>query len=163
MIAQVFYLCNVVPRVLRQHGIKYFLMQCCLEPQGQHCIDTRDTLDTLVICSCTMLSDSTSSKHCTGKNPVQCCLNTAGTTFTVKNPMQCCPWGSRQQCTGKNLFNVVLILLGQRLTGKTLCNVVPEASEKKSRYFCLDNIWPLHLVTLFICATSQKNVKISFL
>ena len=60
-------------------------MQCCLEPQGQHCINTRDTLDTLVICSCTMLSDSTSSKHCTGKNPVKCCLNTARATFTVKN------------------------------------------------------------------------------
>ena len=29
---------NVVPRVLRQHWTWVFLMQCCLEPLGQHCI-----------------------------------------------------------------------------------------------------------------------------
>ena len=37
-IAQGFYLCNVVPRVLRQHCIGFIYMQSCLEPFGQHCI-----------------------------------------------------------------------------------------------------------------------------
>ena len=31
-----FYLCNVVPRVLRQHWTGIFPLQCCLEPLGQH-------------------------------------------------------------------------------------------------------------------------------
>ena len=35
-IAQGFYLRNIVLRVLRQYW--FFLVQCCLEPQGQHCI-----------------------------------------------------------------------------------------------------------------------------
>ena len=35
-IAQSFYLCNVVSRVLRKHSTWFFLMQCCLEPSGQH-------------------------------------------------------------------------------------------------------------------------------
>ena len=33
-----FELCNVVPRVLRQHCIGCFLIESCLEPLGQHCI-----------------------------------------------------------------------------------------------------------------------------
>ena len=37
-IAQSFYLCNVVPRVLKKHSTWFFLMQCCLEPSGQHYI-----------------------------------------------------------------------------------------------------------------------------
>ena len=35
---RVFYLCNVVPRVLRQHCTRFFLIQCCLEPLRQRCI-----------------------------------------------------------------------------------------------------------------------------
>ena len=31
-------LCNFVPRVLRVHCKEFFLMQCCLEPLGQHFI-----------------------------------------------------------------------------------------------------------------------------
>ena len=37
-IAQGFDLCNVVPRVLRQHCTKFFLIQYCMEPLRQHCI-----------------------------------------------------------------------------------------------------------------------------
>ena len=37
-IAQGFCMCNVVPRVLRQNWIESFLVQCCLEHQGQHCL-----------------------------------------------------------------------------------------------------------------------------
>ena len=36
-IAWSFYLCNVVPVVLRPDYISFFLVQCCLEPLGQHC------------------------------------------------------------------------------------------------------------------------------
>ena len=33
-----FYLCNVVPRILRrQHWTVFFSVQCCLEPLGQYC------------------------------------------------------------------------------------------------------------------------------
>ena len=31
-----FYLCNVAPRVLRQHWTEFFHVECCLEPLGQH-------------------------------------------------------------------------------------------------------------------------------
>ena len=37
-IAQAFYLCNVVPRELRQQWTEFFLVQYCLEPQGQYCL-----------------------------------------------------------------------------------------------------------------------------
>ena len=33
-----FDLCNVIPRVLRQHWAEFFLMQCCLEPLREYCI-----------------------------------------------------------------------------------------------------------------------------
>ena len=33
-----FQLCNAVPRLLRQYSTEFLLMQCCLEPFGQHCI-----------------------------------------------------------------------------------------------------------------------------
>ena len=36
-IAQSFYLCNVVPRLLRQHWTRSVPVQCCLEPLEQHC------------------------------------------------------------------------------------------------------------------------------
>ena len=35
--AQGFCLCNVVPKVLRQHWTVFFPVQCCLEPIGQSC------------------------------------------------------------------------------------------------------------------------------
>ena len=41
-------------------------------------------------------------QHCTGKNVLQCCLNTPGTILHRKNSMQYCPRGSRHYCTGKN-------------------------------------------------------------
>ena len=31
-------LCNVFPRVLRQHWTRFFPVRCCLKPQGQYCI-----------------------------------------------------------------------------------------------------------------------------
>ena len=37
-IAQGFYLCNVVARVLRQHCTGFFLIQSCLEHLGKYCI-----------------------------------------------------------------------------------------------------------------------------
>ena len=36
-IAQSVYLCNVVPRVLRQHWTGFLSVQCCLESFEQHC------------------------------------------------------------------------------------------------------------------------------
>ena len=36
--AEGFCLCNVVPRVLKEHWTGFFLMQCCQEPEGQHYI-----------------------------------------------------------------------------------------------------------------------------
>ena len=38
-IAWGFDLCNIVPRVLRQHCTEFVLMQCCQEPLGQHGIE----------------------------------------------------------------------------------------------------------------------------
>ena len=35
-VTQSFQKCNVIPSVLRQYGTRSFLMQCCLEPSGQH-------------------------------------------------------------------------------------------------------------------------------
>ena len=65
-----------------------------------------------------------SRKQCTGKNHVQCCLNT-------QKPMQCCP-------------------RGQHCTAKTLCNVVPEASHN----IVQEKIWAIlseqNLITPFI-------------
>ena len=63
-IAQSFYLSNVDPRELREHWIGFFLVQCCLEPQGQHCLgyllvqcypkSIKTTLNSIF--SCAMLS-----------------------------------------------------------------------------------------------------------
>ena len=38
MLHKVFFLYNVVPRVLRQHLTGLFPVQCCLERLGQHCL-----------------------------------------------------------------------------------------------------------------------------
>ena len=54
-------------------------------------------------------------QHTTGKNPVQCCLNIPGTTLHRKN-LQYCLRSSRQQCKGKNprqcLLNIIWSLSG---------------------------------------------------
>ena len=63
-IALGFYLCSVVPRELRQHWKGFFLVQCCLEPQGQH--------------------------YNIGFFPLQCCPRSIKTTLHKIFPTQCC-------------------------------------------------------------------------
>ena len=114
---KVFYLCNVVPRVLSQYWTIFFLcnvvwslldntakgffsyfvqrcpkkikttrkniflVQCCLQPQGQYYIGF--FLWNIV--------PKVLRKHCTGFFPVQCYLQPLGQHCTRFLPVQCCP------------------------------------------------------------------------
>ena len=64
------------------------------------------------------------------KNPVQCYLNTFGTTLhrkkTLCNVVQEAPDNMAQE---KVLCSVVLILLAQHCTGETLFNVILDAPD----------------------------------
>ena len=98
--AQGFYLCNVVPRVLRIFSYamlsgasrttlhKVFHVQCCPRRYSWDNISQVQTLCSVVLISL--------GKHCTDKNSMQHCL-----------------WDSIQQCTGK-----ILILLRQHWKGQ---------------------------------------------
>ena len=64
--------CNIVPRILRQHWTRFFPVWCCLEPQGQYCI---------------------------GYLPVQCCPRSIKTTLNRIFPVQCCLDSRGHYCT----------------------------------------------------------------
>ena len=106
-----FDLCNVVPRVLRQHDIEqefFFFLHCCLEPQEQHYIGfllVQCYLEPLVQNYAGFLSAQYCPKSisCTGK------------TFHRKTICSVVFEASDNIAQEKILFNVVLILLGQAL------------------------------------------------
>ena len=89
-IKQGFYLCNVVPRVLRQHWTWFFYVQCCLEPLEQHrtrilpvavqCCSKRIKTARKRIFSCTMFY-GTSRTTLHRVFPVQCCPRSIKTTL----------------------------------------------------------------------------------
>ena len=98
-IAQSFYLCNVVPRVLRQHWTEFYHVQYSLEPLWQ---------------------------HCTKFLPVQCCPKSINTTFSR---IFSCAMLSGSSCTTLHKVfsvtcNVVPRELRKHRTGFLLCNVV---------------------------------------
>ena len=64
-----FDLCNVVPRELRQHLTRLFLMQGCLEPLGQHCIGSEPAQ---------YRPESIKWQHWTRFFHVHCCLEHQG-------------------------------------------------------------------------------------
>ena len=148
-IAQSFDVCHGIKTTL---NIKFFLMQCCLEPQEQH-----------YGCSCAILSQEILlGQYCTDKysqyrwnnitqiktlcnvvpeapdnNPQKkllfnVALICSGQHCTDQNTIQCCPKGSRQHCTRKILRNVVLIFLGQHCTEKDLRIFFWEARNKNA-------------------------------
>ena len=89
-IAQGFYLCNVVPRVWRQHWTRFFLcnVACswyCLEAIGQHCTKF---LQSFYLCN---VVPRVLRQHWTGIFPVQCCLEPIGQHCTKFLPEQCFP------------------------------------------------------------------------
>ena len=73
-------LCKVVPRELRQQGKGFFLVQCCLEPQGQHCIG-------FFLCN---VVQGVLRQHCMGLFPVQCCMEPLGQHCTKFLSVPCC-------------------------------------------------------------------------
>ena len=78
-IAQGFYLCKVILSVLRQHWTVFFPVHCCLEPQGQHCIEylpmqcyprsIKTTLNRIFLVRCGL---EPLRQHCTRFLPVPC-------------------------------------------------------------------------------------------
>ena len=99
---QGFSLCNVVPRVLRQHLTRFLHVHHCLQPQGQHCI---------------------------GYLPVQCCPKSIKTTLNRTTlSSQCClktsrtilcnvgQWHTDMFSQENNQYYVVLICLSQHCT-----------------------------------------------
>ena len=92
-----FYLCNVVPRVLRQHWTGFFLVHFSLEPQGQHCL---------------------------GYLLVQCCPKNIKTT--LNRIFSCAMLSGASRTTLNRIFflcNAVWNLLGNIAQGFYLCNV----------------------------------------
>ena len=106
-ITQGFYLCNFVPRVLRQNWTGFFSVHCCLEPHGQHCTrflpvqccpkSIKTTLNRIF--SCALLSLEPQGQHCIGYLTVQCCPRSIKTTLNKIFPVQCCLEPLRQHCT----------------------------------------------------------------
>ena len=96
------------------------LVQCCLILLRQRC--TGKTL-------CNVVLDA--PQHCTEKNPVQCCLNTLGTTFCKKitscNVVQEAPDNIAHE---KIMFNIVVILLGQYCTCENPVQYFPRDSRQ---------------------------------
>ena len=78
---QSFYLCNVVPRELRQHWKGFFLVQCCLKPEQQHYTG-------LFLCN---VVPRVLTQHWTWLFPVQCCLKSLGQHYTRFFHVQCYP------------------------------------------------------------------------
>ena len=76
------YLCNIVPKELRQHWKVFFLVQCCLEPQEQQ------YRAGFFLCN---VVSRVLRQHWTGISPVQCCLEPHGQHYTRFFPVQCCP------------------------------------------------------------------------
>ena len=98
------------------------------------------------------------------RNPVQCRLNTLGTTLHRPKPYAMLSELLQTTLHKKILCNVVLIFLEQHCTRKTLCNVVPEAGnniaqEKISRQCSLNNIWSLCLHNICQALHVKKKKK----
>ena len=117
---RVFTYAMVVPRVLMQHWIRFFLMQCCLEPQRQHYIR-------FFLWNVFPVQEILVAQYYTDKNPVQYCPRSSKQHCTSKNYMHCCSWGSRQQCTWKR--PVQCYSSDNNAQVKTLYNVVGEAPD----------------------------------
>ena len=81
----------------RQHYARKILFIVVLIPLEQHCTGQNPMQCCLRVYR----------QHTTGQNPVECCLNTPGTKLHRKNP-QYCLRGSRQHCTRKNPVQCVL-------------------------------------------------------
>ena len=119
------YFVQCYPRGSRQHCTGKYPGQCCSRVSRQHCTGKKplrcylnSSCDNIaqvkILCNIVhKVPDNIAQEkilfnvvfillwqHCTGKNPVQCCLNTLGTTLHRK----------------KILFNFVLILSGQHRT-----------------------------------------------
>ena len=155
------------------------LMQCCVILLGQHC--TRKTLCNVaqgtpdniaqvkVLCNVAREAPDNAPDNI-AQEKIQCnvVLILLRQHCTGQNPMQCCLRGSRQCCTGKILCNVVLILPGQQCTGKTLGIVFQGTPDNIAQEKIKAILSEQHLVTPFIYIyarsfTSQKNMKIYLL
>ena len=119
-IVQGFYLCSVVPRVLRQHWTVYFAVQYCLKRLGQHCarilpvqccpkgikVTMNNTFSwpllsgacwtRILPVQCCPKSIKTSMNRI---SPVQVCLKSIETTLNRNFPLKCCPEPLGQYCT----------------------------------------------------------------
>ena len=139
--AQVFYLCNVVPRVLRQHWRGFYLfMQRCLEPQDnihkvfpmQSCLRrcSWDNIAQMKLCAVVpeMLQTTLNRK----KIMCNVVLIPPGQHYTDKKPYTML--SLRLPTTSRNKS---CAMLSQRLH-TTLYR-------KKSGQCCLNNIWSLRL------------------
>ena len=87
---RIFYLCHIVPRVLRQHWTWFFPVKCCLESLGQHyakflpvqCCPKRIKTTLKRIFSSAMLSEAwTTTLH--RAFSMQCCPKSINTTLNM--------------------------------------------------------------------------------
>ena len=164
-IAQVVYLCNIVPRVLRQYWTVFFTVQCYLDPLGQPCATTLlvqccpKTLGTTLnsIFSCAMLSGASWTTLHKDFTFAKCCPKTIKTTLnsifssavlsqasctTLHKDFTCAMFSQEYWDSIEQFFflcSVVSSLLDNIAQGLFLCNVNPRVSGQ-------------HWTILFSCA-----------
>ena len=147
---RIFYLCHIVPRVLRQHWTWFFPVKCCLESLGQHyakflpvqCCPKRIKTTLKRIFSSAMLSEAwTTTLH--RDFSMQCCPKSIKTT--LNRTFSCAMLSEVSWTTLHKTFSCAM--LSQQYEDNTaqnyfLCNVVSSLSGNIAQSFYLYNVVP---------------------